>query len=80
MNFDGKTIIVTGAGGGIGEVYARGCARQGMNVVVAELSQEKGASVADSINEEGGKAIEEKEKRGAAASNAHPPRVSRVAS
>ena len=56
MNFDGKTIIVTGAGGGIGEVYARGCARQGMNVVVAELSQEKGASVADSINEEGGKA------------------------
>ena len=57
MNFDGKTIIVTGAGGGIGEVYARGCARQGMNVVVAELSQEKGASVADSINEEGGKAI-----------------------
>ena len=55
MNFDGKTIIVTGAGGGIGEVYARGCARQGMNVVVAELSQEKGASVADSINEEGGR-------------------------
>jgi NAD(P)-dependent dehydrogenase (short-subunit alcohol dehydrogenase family) len=57
MDFSGKTVIVTGAGGGIGEGYARACADRGMNVVIAELSEEGGKRVADTINAEGGTAL-----------------------
>ncbi|GAA3044566.1 SDR family oxidoreductase [Gordonia defluvii] len=47
--FDGKTIIVTGAAGGIGEGYARGLAEEGANVVVADLNDEAGEKVAADI-------------------------------
>ena len=45
MDFSGKTVIVTGAGGGIGEGYAKMCAARGMNVVIAELDEESGQRV-----------------------------------
>jgi len=57
MDFTGKTIIVTGAGGGIGEGYALACAARGMNVVIAELNEAGGQRVADSIHQGGGKAL-----------------------
>ncbi len=57
MNMKGKTVIVTGAGGGIGEGYARAFADHGMNVVVAEINEEAGAQVAEDIDRQGGKAI-----------------------
>jgi len=57
MDFSGKTIIITGAGGGIGECYATACAERGMNVVIAELNEEGGQRVADDINASGGKAL-----------------------
>ena len=57
MDFSGKTIIVTGAGGGIGEGYAMACAQRGMNVVIAELNPEGGQRVADAINKSGGSAL-----------------------
>lgn len=57
MDFSGKTIIVTGAGGGIGEGYAKACAEKGMNVVIAELKEEGGQRVADEINASGGSAL-----------------------
>ena len=57
MDFTGKTVIVTGAGGGIGEGYAKACADQGMNVVIAELNAEGGQRVADEINSSGGSAL-----------------------
>lgn len=57
MDFTGKTIIVTGAGGGIGEGYAMACAERGMNVVIAELNPEGGQRVADAINKSGGSAL-----------------------
>ncbi|MDE0952144.1 MAG: SDR family oxidoreductase [Halioglobus sp.] len=57
MDFTGKTIIVTGAGGGIGEGYAKACSERGMNVVIAELSEEGGQRVADEINAGGGSAL-----------------------
>ena len=47
--FDNKTIIVTGAAGGIGEAYARGLAAEGANVVIADLAEEKGKQVAADI-------------------------------
>jgi 3-oxoacyl-[acyl-carrier protein] reductase len=57
MDFTGKTIIVTGAGGGIGEGYAKVCAGKGMNVVIAELNEEGGQRVADEIKADGGNAL-----------------------
>jgi 3-oxoacyl-[acyl-carrier protein] reductase len=51
MDFTGKTVIVTGAGGGIGEGYAKRCAAEGMNVVIAELDAEGGQRVADEIGD-----------------------------
>ncbi len=57
MDFSGKTIIVTGAGGGIGEGYAMACAERGMNVVIAELNPDGGQRVADAINNSGGSAL-----------------------
>lgn len=57
MDFTGKTLIVTGAGGGIGEAYARSCAERGMNVVIAELNEEHGRRVADDIKAGGGSAL-----------------------
>lgn len=57
MNFSGKTVIVTGSGGGIGEGYARACADAGMNVVIAELNEEAGRRNADYITGNGGSAL-----------------------
>ena len=57
MDFNGKTLIVTGAGGGIGECYARVGAARGMNVVIAELDEHAGNRVAREINASGGSAL-----------------------
>ena len=55
--FDGKVAIVTGAGQGIGEAYARRLAADGAAVVVAELNAENGERVAKAIEADGGRAI-----------------------
>jgi len=53
---ENKVAIVTGAGGGIGEAYARALADAGAKVVVAELDKSRGEAVADSILSGGGQA------------------------
>jgi 3-oxoacyl-[acyl-carrier protein] reductase len=53
----GKVAIVTGAGGGIGEAYAKGLARAGARVVVAEIQTAAGERVAREIAAGGGEAI-----------------------
>ncbi|HEX9767484.1 MAG TPA: SDR family NAD(P)-dependent oxidoreductase, partial [Nitriliruptorales bacterium] len=55
--FTGKVAIVTGAGGGIGEAYARGLAAEGAAVVIAEINETAGQSVAESITDDGGRAV-----------------------
>jgi NAD(P)-dependent dehydrogenase (short-subunit alcohol dehydrogenase family) len=53
---EGKVAIVTGSGGGIGEGYAKGLARHGVRVVVAEIRKENGERVAEEIRAAGGEA------------------------
>ena len=55
--FEEKVAVVTGAGQGIGEGYAKGLAAEGASVVVAELNDEQGERVAGEINGSGGSAL-----------------------
>lgn len=56
MRFQEKVAIVTGAGQGIGEAYAKALAREGARVVVAEINEKQGGRVAEEIRKEGGDA------------------------
>lgn len=49
--FDGRVAIVTGAGGGIGEAYARALHAEGAHVIIAELDVDAGESVATSLGD-----------------------------
>ncbi len=48
----GKTVILTGGGGGIGYETARALVWLGANVIIAELNAEKGKAAEESINNE----------------------------
>src|ERR1700748_828632 len=63
---DGKVALITGAGGGLGEAYARLFAREGAAIVVNDLGGPRDGSGADSsmaqkvvnaIKAEGGRAV-----------------------
>ncbi|GAA4984057.1 SDR family oxidoreductase [Yinghuangia aomiensis] len=49
MRFRDKVAVVTGAGQGIGEAYARALAAEGAQVVVAEINEEQGTRVAKDL-------------------------------
>ena len=49
MKLKGKVAIITGAGQGIGEAYARRFVQEGARVVVADVNAEKGAAVARDV-------------------------------
>ncbi|ORY65786.1 uncharacterized protein BCR38DRAFT_456497 [Pseudomassariella vexata] len=53
----GQTAIITGSGQGIGAEAARLFANEGAKVIVSDIDGEKAQTVADSITNEGGKAL-----------------------
>jgi NAD(P)-dependent dehydrogenase (short-subunit alcohol dehydrogenase family) len=55
-DFAGKVAVVTGAGGGIGEVYAEALAASGASMVVADIDETGAHRVASSIRDRGGAA------------------------
>ena len=57
MRLQDRVAIVTGGGAGIGEAIARGFAREGARVVVAELDPKRGEKVAGEITKSGGHAL-----------------------
>lgn len=54
-NFKGKTVIITGAGNGLGRSYAHYYARLGANVVINDVVQANADNVVKEVNELGGK-------------------------
>ncbi|QGZ59602.1 2-hydroxycyclohexanecarboxyl-CoA dehydrogenase [Paraburkholderia acidiphila] len=54
---EGKTVVVTGGGGGIGGATCRRFAAEGARVAVLDLSLEAALKVAEDIREKGGAAL-----------------------
>jgi 3-oxoacyl-[acyl-carrier protein] reductase len=52
-----RAVIITGAGQGIGRVFAKAFAKAGSRVVIAEINEKKAASVSAEIMAAGGQAL-----------------------
>jgi NAD(P)-dependent dehydrogenase (short-subunit alcohol dehydrogenase family) len=54
---EGRAVVITGAGRGLGEAYARHAARSGACVVVNDIDGAQAEAVAERIVEQGGRAV-----------------------
>jgi NAD(P)-dependent dehydrogenase (short-subunit alcohol dehydrogenase family) len=58
MSLAGRTIVITGAGRGLGRAFAEACAAAGAaNIVVADIQKEWGEATAAKLRDGGAKAI-----------------------
>lgn len=57
MEFQGKVVMVTGGGQGIGRAISQGFARQGAKVVIADIDREAAVENQRIINETGGECL-----------------------
>jgi NAD(P)-dependent dehydrogenase (short-subunit alcohol dehydrogenase family) len=57
MRLAGKVAIISGAASGMGAATARRFGKEGASVVIADMLEEEGRAVADTINQAGGKAL-----------------------
>jgi 3-oxoacyl-[acyl-carrier protein] reductase len=53
----GKVVVVTGSGQGLGRAYARGVVAAGATVVLADVNEDAGRTVAGELTGDGGHAI-----------------------
>ena len=52
-----RTVVITGAGGGLGRAYALAFAQEGANVVINDIRAEAAQAVAEEVKAAGGKAL-----------------------
>ncbi len=57
FDLEGRAIVVTGSGRGIGEAIARGLAADGALLTIADIDEGNASTVAEGIRAAGGKAI-----------------------
>ncbi len=57
MSFENKTVIVTGAGRGLGRDYSEAFARDGASVVIADVDHDSAQATAAGIRDAGGRSI-----------------------
>lgn len=57
MNFSNKSVIITGAGNGIGREIALHYAEKGANVILADIDEKAGAKTVTKIKEQGKEAL-----------------------
>lgn len=57
MEFQDKTILITGSGSGIGRVTALSFAKEGGIIIVSDINEESGLETVDLIEKTGGNAI-----------------------
>ncbi len=55
--FSGKTIVITGAGSGIGRATALIFAREGANIVAADINEQSVQETVEQVNAKGGQAL-----------------------
>jgi len=51
MRLKDKVVIVTGGGQGLGEAFAKGCAKEGAKVVITDVNEKNGQKVQQEIGE-----------------------------
>ena len=57
MRLEGNVTVITGAGQGIGEAYARAFVAEGARVAIADINREKGEAVAADLRSAGADAL-----------------------